>query len=263
MGLADRHGPVRARRRRRRARHRRPTCFAMPEFAPQMAAMIGLGVGIDYALFIVSRYRENLHAGMEPEEAVVHAVDTSGRAVMFAGITVIISLLGLFIIGLAFVARPRGRQRAQRAGDDDRGASRCCRRCSASPAGASTRHRVRPRSPSECSSLLAMVGVFTGIAARCRALGHRLRDRRTGRGRQLPAVRSMPCASTCRTARRSPASSSSGIAGAASSSGARGLRCFGVAILRPARRCRCSRSDSASATPANLKEDQTARRRTT
>ena len=77
--------------------------FGMPEFSPQIAAMIGLGVGIDYALFIVSRYRENLHAGMEPEEAVVHAVDTSGRAVMFAGITVIISLLGLFIIGLAFV----------------------------------------------------------------------------------------------------------------------------------------------------------------
>ena len=77
--------------------------FGMPEFSPQIAAMIGLGVGIDYALFIVSRYRENFHAGMEPEEAVVHAVDTSGRAVMFAGITVIISLLGLFIIGLAFV----------------------------------------------------------------------------------------------------------------------------------------------------------------
>jgi RND superfamily putative drug exporter len=77
--------------------------FGMPEFSPQIAAMIGLGVGIDYALFIVSRYRENVHAGMEPEEAVVHSVDTSGRAVMFAGITVIISLLGLFIIGLAFV----------------------------------------------------------------------------------------------------------------------------------------------------------------
>ncbi len=77
--------------------------FSMPEFAPQMAAMIGLGVGIDYALFIVTRYRENFHAGMEPEDAVVHAVDSSGRAVIFAGITVMISLLGLFIIGLAFV----------------------------------------------------------------------------------------------------------------------------------------------------------------
>ncbi len=75
----------------------------MPEFSSQMAAMIGLGVGIDYALFIVTRYRENLHAGMEPEQATVHAVDTSGRAVVFAGITVMVSLLGLFVVGLAFV----------------------------------------------------------------------------------------------------------------------------------------------------------------
>ncbi len=77
--------------------------FGMPEFSPQIAAMIGIGVGIDYALFIVTRYRENFHAGIEPEEAVVQAVDTSGRAVIFAGITVMISLLGLFIIGLSFV----------------------------------------------------------------------------------------------------------------------------------------------------------------
>src|SRR3954467_14495225 len=77
--------------------------LAMPEFAPQMAAMIGLGVGIDYALFIVTRFREHFHAGVEPEEAVVKAVDSSGRAVIFAGITVMISLLGLFIIGLSFV----------------------------------------------------------------------------------------------------------------------------------------------------------------
>ncbi|HSB85068.1 MAG TPA: MMPL family transporter, partial [Ilumatobacteraceae bacterium] len=77
--------------------------FAMPEFSPQIAAMIGLGVGIDYALFIVTRYRENFHSGMDREEAVVQAVDSSGRAVVFAGITVMISLLGLFIIGLAFV----------------------------------------------------------------------------------------------------------------------------------------------------------------
>ncbi len=77
--------------------------FTIPEFGPEMAAMIGLGVGIDYALFIVTRFREHLHAGMEAEEAVIHAVDSSGRAVIFAGITVIISLLGLFIIGLSFV----------------------------------------------------------------------------------------------------------------------------------------------------------------
>ncbi|MEO5725290.1 MAG: MMPL family transporter, partial [Ilumatobacteraceae bacterium] len=76
---------------------------SMPEFSPQMAAMIGLGVGIDYALFIVSRYRENLHAGMEPELAIADSLDSSGRAVIFAGITVVIALLGLMIMNLAFV----------------------------------------------------------------------------------------------------------------------------------------------------------------
>ena len=75
----------------------------MPEFSAQMTAMIGLGVGIDYALFIVTRYRENLRSGMEPEAATVEAVDSSGRAVIFAGITVMISLLGLFVIGIEFV----------------------------------------------------------------------------------------------------------------------------------------------------------------
>ena len=76
---------------------------SMPDFAPQLTAMIGLGVGIDYALFIVTRYREGLHAGMEPDDATAAAIDTSGRAVLFAGATVIISLLGLYLMGLAFV----------------------------------------------------------------------------------------------------------------------------------------------------------------
>ena len=75
----------------------------IPEFAPALAAMIGLGVGIDYALFIVTRYRQTLHAGVGPEEAVVTSLTTSGRAVLFAGITVVISLLGLFLIGLRFI----------------------------------------------------------------------------------------------------------------------------------------------------------------
>jgi RND superfamily putative drug exporter len=74
----------------------------MPDFTTSLVAMIGLGVGIDYALFIVTRYREGIHDGMSVEDAVVNAVDTSGRAVIFAGITVIISLLGLFVMGLAF-----------------------------------------------------------------------------------------------------------------------------------------------------------------
>jgi RND superfamily putative drug exporter len=77
--------------------------FDVPSFAPQVTAMIGIGVGIDYALFIATRYRERLHEGAEPEEAVVHALDTSGRAVLFAGGTVVISLLGLFLIGVSFI----------------------------------------------------------------------------------------------------------------------------------------------------------------
>jgi RND superfamily putative drug exporter len=76
---------------------------SMPDFAPQLTAMIGLGVGIDYALFIVTRYREGLHAGLETEDATASAIDTSGRAVLFAGATVIISLLGLYLMGLNFV----------------------------------------------------------------------------------------------------------------------------------------------------------------
>ncbi|MDP1807711.1 MAG: MMPL family transporter, partial [Acidimicrobiales bacterium] len=72
-------------------------------FAPAMAAMIGLGVGIDYALFIVTRYRQGLDDGMEPEDAVALALDTSGRAVIFAGATVVISMLGMVLMGVSMV----------------------------------------------------------------------------------------------------------------------------------------------------------------
>jgi RND superfamily putative drug exporter len=77
--------------------------ISMPDFTTPMVAMIGIGVGIDYALFIVTRYRANLHAGASVEESVVGAVDTSGRAVLFAGRTVMISLLGLMLMGVSFV----------------------------------------------------------------------------------------------------------------------------------------------------------------
>jgi len=66
--------------------------------------MLGLAVGIDYALFIVTRYRENLRAGMSFEDAAVGAMDTAGRAVVFAGMTVVVSLLGMLLIGLQFVS---------------------------------------------------------------------------------------------------------------------------------------------------------------
>ncbi len=75
----------------------------IPDFATTLGLMIGLGVGIDYALFIVTRYRENLHAGMDEGRATAVAIDTSGRAVVFAGTTVVISLLGMMVMQLNFV----------------------------------------------------------------------------------------------------------------------------------------------------------------
>jgi MMPL family/Histidine kinase-, DNA gyrase B-, and HSP90-like ATPase len=65
--------------------------------------MIGLGVGIDYALLIVTRFRENLHRGHDRHDAAVIALDTAGRSVLFAGTTVVISLLGMVIMGIVFV----------------------------------------------------------------------------------------------------------------------------------------------------------------
>ncbi|MGH9019340.1 MAG: MMPL family transporter, partial [Acidimicrobiales bacterium] len=75
----------------------------VPVFAPEMLAMIGLGVGIDYALFIVTRFRQGLAEGRPPRAAVAAALATAGRAVLFAGSTVVISLLGLFIVNLPFM----------------------------------------------------------------------------------------------------------------------------------------------------------------
>ncbi len=77
--------------------------ITVPSFGPEMMAMIGLGVGIDYALFIVTRYRQGLSEGRTPRQAVVVAHMTAGRSVLFAGGTVIISLLGLLLVGQAFM----------------------------------------------------------------------------------------------------------------------------------------------------------------
>jgi len=75
----------------------------VPSFAPELAALVGLGVGIDYALFVITRYRTALRTGSAPQDAVVTAMATSGRAVVFAGSTVVLSLLGLFLLGLPFI----------------------------------------------------------------------------------------------------------------------------------------------------------------
>ena len=72
--------------------------------APVVAAMIGLGVGIDYALLIVTRHREGMFTGHEPAESISIAVATAGRSVLVAGSTVIVALLSLFLIGIPFVS---------------------------------------------------------------------------------------------------------------------------------------------------------------
>jgi len=78
--------------------------FSIPDFTTFLGIMIGLGVGIDYALFIVTRYREGLHGGRSPRDATIAAMDTAGRAVIFAGVTVVVSLLGLLLIGIGWVS---------------------------------------------------------------------------------------------------------------------------------------------------------------
>ena len=78
--------------------------YAIPDFALSVGVMIGLGVGIDYALFIVTRYRDGTRAGKPPRAATLAAMDTAGRAVILAGTTVVISLLGMLLMGIPLVA---------------------------------------------------------------------------------------------------------------------------------------------------------------
>ena len=77
--------------------------LSVPDFATFLGIMIGLGVGIDYALLIVTRFREQMHLGHDTRESVMIAMDTAGRSVLFAGTTVVISLLGLLLMGVSFV----------------------------------------------------------------------------------------------------------------------------------------------------------------
>src|SRR5262245_12262817 len=75
----------------------------MADFTTELATMIGLGVGIDYALFIVTRFREEHANGRSVRDAVITTMDSAGRAVLFAGATVIIALLGMFALGVNFL----------------------------------------------------------------------------------------------------------------------------------------------------------------
>ena len=76
----------------------------MPDFSGQLTLLIGLGVGVDYALFIVTRFRQSLQRGQDVESAIITAVATSGRAVLFAGTVVCIALLGMLALGVGILS---------------------------------------------------------------------------------------------------------------------------------------------------------------
>src|SRR3954451_11119121 len=76
------------------------------DWTPQLAAMIGIGVGIDYALLILNRFRLERGAGRDVREATLVALNTSGRAVLFAGIVVVIAMLGMMLLGISFLYGP-------------------------------------------------------------------------------------------------------------------------------------------------------------
>ncbi|MFC4907003.1 MMPL family transporter [Actinomadura gamaensis] len=77
--------------------------MVVPDFTMSVATMIVLGVGVDYALFVVTRHRAALRAGRTPEAAAGEAVATAGRAVLFAGLVVVVSLTGMLFMGVGFV----------------------------------------------------------------------------------------------------------------------------------------------------------------
>jgi putative drug exporter of the RND superfamily len=76
------------------------------DWSPQLAAMIGIGVGIDYALLILNRFRLERGSGRDVRESTLTAIDTSGRAVLFAGIVVVIAMLGMLLLGISFLNGP-------------------------------------------------------------------------------------------------------------------------------------------------------------
>ena len=78
--------------------------ISVPSSGPLLAVMLGLAVGIDYSLFILQRHRTQLAAGADPRESAATAVGTAGNAVVFAGLTVVIALLGLFVVGIPFLS---------------------------------------------------------------------------------------------------------------------------------------------------------------
>ena len=126
--------------------------------SPTLAIMIGLGVGIDYALFIVTRHRQQLTEGHRPGRRGRLALATAGRAVLFAGMTVVIALLGLFAVGIPFIGKlglgRRDRRRGGRCRRGDAGA-RAARLRRAGDRPAPRAAGPSPRSPPTARRALA------------------------------------------------------------------------------------------------------------
>ncbi|WP_309235580.1 MMPL family transporter, partial [Amycolatopsis sp. SID8362] len=77
--------------------------MTVPKISTEIAALLGLGVGVDYALFVLTRYRQGRGDGAPPADALAAAAATSGRSVVFAGVTVCVSLAGLLTVGMPFL----------------------------------------------------------------------------------------------------------------------------------------------------------------
>ena len=124
---------------------------AIADFAPQLAVMIALGVGIDYALLIINRFRGERARGADVREATLTSMDTAGRSVLFAGTTVVIALLGMLVLGIRFLNGPAIAAALAVAADDDRLADAAARAAAARGATASS----PPRSPTSTPSRAA------------------------------------------------------------------------------------------------------------
>ena len=178
--------------------------------------MIGLGVGIDYALLIVTRYREQLHAGHTVRESIAIAIDTAGRSVLFAGITVVISLLGMLLMGVSFVQGLAVGAASVVAVTVRRVAHAAARAA-----------RLRRRRASSCTRWRGLIAAGL-VADRARRRRPR-RSRRSPIGLPLarrscssPASSSSRSSGRCRAGRRSRCARPPPTGGAASSSTARG-----------------------------------------
>ena len=213
------------------------------DWTPQLAAMIGIGVGIDYALLILNRFRLERGAGRDVRDATLVAIDTSGRAVLFAGIVVVIAMLGMLLLGISFLYGPAIGAALSvlftmvRLADADAGDARQDRR--PDQAGGQRRRAptARPASP--------RAGAASSRAGRCRWRSSRSPCWSRSRCPRCTCAwpRATPAPTRRTTPRASPTTCSSRASGPASTRRC----CSRSSCPRRATRRRCSRSATRSA----------------